>query len=139
MAICLKMKSRSSRSRGRSAKSPTTARRTTHNSKTNIGQRCSRTKLKRSAGWASLSAFRARQVVITRNFQKYFFQRSPYRIHADNLPAKAPNALQCQTLISRWHREPYDSVLGEAASESGRSNSTSDDLRALTRLQEVGC
>src|SRR5207253_5097081 len=94
---------------------------------------------KRSAGWASLNAFRARQVVIARNFQKYFFQRTAHRIHADNLPAQTPNALQCQTLISRWHREPYDSVLSEAASESGRSNSTSDDLGALTRLQETSC
>src|SRR5207244_11951954 len=77
--------------------------------------------------------------LIVRTFQKYFFDRSPDRIHADNLPAKAPNALQCQTLIGRRDREPHDSVLSEAAGESGRSNSTSDNLGALTRLQEVGC
>jgi len=49
---------------------------------------------------ASLNAFRARQVVIARNFQKYFFQRAAHRIHADDLSAKAPNPLQCQTLIA---------------------------------------
>jgi len=62
----------------------------------------SRTKIQSDqAGWASLNAFRARQVVIARNFQKYFFQRAAHRIHADDLSAKAPKTRSSAKTLNR--------------------------------------